>query len=238
MSEGILRIENIRKSFGGLLAINNVSFDLRPGQILGLIGPNGAGKTTIFNMISGIYRVDSGYIFFKDSEVTNLHPTEIARRGIARTFQVPRTFNNMTVEENLLVPAARMKWSKAEVRSRVNELLETLLLVNYRHQDASSLSSGERQLLQFARAAITEPALIILDEPFGGAGPGIIDTIIERTHALAKSGIACLVISHDIVSLPRLCDEVIVLTEGSILTSGALSEVRVDARVIEAYLGA
>jgi len=238
MSEIVLQLDGIRKSFGGLLAINDVSFTMSPGQVLGLIGPNGAGKTTIFNMISGIYGVDAGHIRLKGSEITNLHPTEIARRGVARTFQVPRTFNNMTVEENLLVPTVRMGWRKEQAAQHIGEVLRGLNLAEHRHQPAADLSSGERQLLQFARAVLTQPDIIILDEPFGGASPGVIDLIIEQVHSLARSGVASLVISHDIVSLPRLCEDVIVLTEGSILTRGSLATVREDIRVIEAYLGA
>jgi branched-chain amino acid transport system ATP-binding protein len=238
MSEIVLQLEGIRKSFGGLLAINDVSFDLSPGQMLGLIGPNGAGKTTIFNMISGIYRVDAGHIRLRGTEITNRQPAEIARMGLARTFQVPRTFNNMTVEENLLVPAVRMGWTKAESARRVEEVLCEVRLAENRKQIASELSSGQRQLLQFARALLTGPHLVMLDEPFGGASPGVIDLIIEKAWALVEAGVACLVISHDIVSLPRICKDVIVLTEGAILTRGSLADVRDDARVIEAYLGA
>ena len=206
--------------------------------MLGLIGPNGAGKTTIFNMISGIYRTDKGRIRFQGHDITNRRPAKIARRGIARTFQVPRTFNHMTVEENLLVPVVRMRQSLDDATARVVRLLEKIGLFDRRYRYASELAGAERQLLQFARAIMTDPQILILDEPFAGASASIIDLMIEMTRSLAEAGVACLVISHDIVSLPRLCEEVIVLTEGSILTRGLLAEVREDTRVIEAYLGA
>lgn len=238
MSDVVLEIDDVHKWFGGLCAIAGVSFDIRAGQLLGLIGPNGAGKSTIFNMISGIYRTDKGRIRFQGYDITNRRPAKIAQRGIARTFQVPRTFNHMTVEENLLVPVVRMRQSLDDTTARVVRLLEDIGLFDRRYRNASELAGAERQLLQFARAIMTDPQLLILDEPFAGASASIIDLMIEMTRSLAEAGVACLVISHDIVSLPRLCDEVIVLTEGSILTRGLLAEVREDTRVIEAYLGA
>lgn len=234
----VLEVDDVHKRFGGLRAIAGVSFAVEAGQLLGLIGPNGAGKTTIFNMISGIYRTDRGRIRLRDHDITNRRPTEIAQLGVARTFQVPRTFNHMTVEENLLVPALRARGSRGGALARVADLLREIGLFNRRYRNASELAGAERQLLQFARAIVTDPRLLILDELFAGASAGVVDLMIGMTRSLAARGVACLVISHDIVSLPRLCDEVIVLTEGSILTRGALAEVRQDPRVVEAYLGA
>ena len=234
----VLEVDDVHKRFGGLRAIAGVSFAVEAGQLLGLIGPNGAGKTTIFNMISGIYRTDRGRIRLQDHDITNRRPTEIAQLGVARTFQVPRTFNHMTVEENLLVPALRARGSRGGALARVADLLREIGLFDRRYRNASELAGAERQLLQFARAIVTDPRLLILDELFAGASAGVVDLMIGMTRSLAARGVACLVISHDIVSLPRLCDEVIVLTEGSILTRGALAEVRQDPRVVEAYLGA
>ena len=234
----VLEVDDVHKRFGGLRAIAGVSFAVEAGQLLGLIGPNGAGKTTIFNMISGIYRTDRGRIRLQDHDITNRRPTQIARLGVARTFQVPRTFNHMTVEENLLVPALRARRSREGALARVANLLREIGLFDRRYRNASELAGAERQLLQFARAIVTAPRLLILDELFAGASAGVVDLMIGMTRSLAERGVACLVISHDIVSLPRLCDEVIVLTEGSILTRGALAEVRQDPRVVEAYLGA
>ena len=234
----VLEVDDVHKRFGGLRAIAGVSFAVEAGQLLGLIGPNGAGKTTIFNMISGIYRTDRGRIRLQDHDITNRRPTEIAQLGVARTFQVPRTFNHMTVEENLLVPALRERRSHEGALARVADLLREIGLFDRRYRNASELAGAERQLLQFARAIVTAPRLLILDELFAGASAGVVDLMIGMTRSLAERGVACLVISHDIVSLPRLCDEVIVLTEGSILTRGALAEVRQDPRVVEAYLGA
>ena len=238
MRETVLEVDDIHKRFGGVSAVAGVSFQLARGQILGLIGPNGAGKTTIFNMISGIYRTDQGRISLAGQDITNLHPTRAARLGLARTFQVPRTFNDMTLEENLLVPAIRLRLGRAAAAARVRDLLQSIGLEDKRHHTASELSGGERQLLQFARAIMTEPKLLILDEPFAGASPDIIDLTMNRIREFATSGVACLVISHDIVSLPQLCKEVIVLADGAILAEGSFDQVRDDLRVIEAYLGA
>ena len=237
MTNAILQIDDIQKSFGGLRAVDHVSFVADPGELLGLIGPNGAGKTTIFNMISGIYRTDGGRITFDGADITNRHPTRIARLGVARTFQVPRTFNNMTIEENLRVSSLHLPLGANETEELVTSNLRDIGLFQVRHRNASELSGGERQLLQFAGAVITEPKLLILDEPFAGASPGIVDVMIGMTRSLAASGMTCLVISHDIVSLPRLCERVVVLSEGSVLTQGKLADVREDSRVIEAYLG-
>lgn len=235
--DAMLQIDRINKSFGGLRAVDGVSFSVNPGELIGLIGPNGAGKTTIFNMISGIYRIDSGSIFFDDVNITNRRPTQISRLGIARTFQVPRTFNRMTVEENLEVATLNLGLSENENIERVGFALSEMDLYESRYRNASELSGGQRQLLQFARATMTQPKLIILDEPFAGSNPSVIDLMIEKVHALAESGTATLVISHDIISLPRVCEEVVVLIEGAVLTQGKLSDVRQDPRVIDAYLG-
>ena len=237
MAESVLRVDGIQKSFGGLRAVNNVSFEANRGELLGLIGPNGAGKTTIFNMVSGIYRTDRGRIFFYGTDITNCHPTRIARWGVARTFQVPRTFNNMTVEDNIRVAMLQVNIVDAEAARQVGAILDEVGLYEKRHQNASELSGGERQLLQFVRAAVTRPKLMMLDEPFAGSSPGAIDSMVERTIALARSGVTCLVISHDIVSLPRVCERVVVLLDGAVLTHGTLDDVREDPKVIEAYLG-
>lgn len=237
MTNAILQIENIHKSFGGLRAVDHVSFVANKGELLGLIGPNGAGKTTIFNMISGIYRTEGGRILFDGVDITNRHPTRIAKLGVARTFQVPRTFNNMTIEENLRISTLHLRLTETEIEERVTLGLNETGLFEMRHRNAAELSGGERQLLQFFGAIMTEPRLLILDEPFAGSSPGIIDVMIDKAHALARSGLTCLVISHDIVSLPKLCERVIVLSEGSVLTHGRLGDVKEDSRVIEAYLG-
>jgi len=237
MVDPILSIEGLHKAFGGLQAVRDVSFSLQRGQVLGLIGPNGAGKTTIFNLINGIYRLDAGRVRLGPEDITDLGPAVIARRGIARTFQVPRTFNGMTVAENLLVPLIRLGVRGAESWRRTGETLSRLSLSRLSDKPASELSGGQRKLLELGRALMTAPKVLILDEPFSGASADVVELTLELIKEHAAQGIGCLVISHDIVSMPRLCDEVIVLVSGSVLTRGLLDDVRRDPSVIDAYLG-
>jgi ABC-type branched-subunit amino acid transport system ATPase component len=237
MADQILEIRAIYKAFGGVRAIKDVSFALRTGQVLGLIGPNGAGKTTIFNLINGIYPVDKGAILLEERNITNLRPAQIARHGIARTFQVPRTFNGMTLSENLLVPLVRHGIHGAAAAERVAIMLARIRLDAWAAELAGELASGQRKLLELARALMVPPKVLILDEPFSGASIDVIDLTLDLIKEHAAAGVGCLVISHDIVSMPRLCDEVVVLASGEVLTQGSLERVRKDPAVIEAYLG-
>lgn len=237
MAHLLLDIRRISKHFGGVVAVNDVSVQLTQGQVLGLIGPNGAGKTTIFNLICGVYQINSGEIWFDGEEISGDTPAKISRRGIGRTFQVPHTFNQMTLIDNLTIPLLGSRAKNGERRQRVFDTLVNVNLFDKRDSIAAMLSTGERQLLQFCQVSIRHPKLLILDEPFAGAGPEIIDTIVQKIADFATNGGACLVISHDIESMPRICNEVVVLVEGAVLTSGSFQDVRKDPRVIEAYLG-
>jgi branched-chain amino acid transport system ATP-binding protein len=236
--EYLLRVENINKNFGGVKTLTAVGFEIANGQILGLLGPNGAGKTTIFNVISGIYRADSGHVFLEAEETTNRSPTYIANSGVARTFQVARTFNDMTVEANLRVGLVKSRLpSRAEVK-RVHEILEMTGLGGVSDQVVAVLPDGQKKLVELARAIMRRPKLLILDEPFAGVSQDVIDLMISLIKTLSADGVGCLAISHDISSMPRLCEEVLVLVDGQVLTRGAISNIRNDQRVVEAYLGA
>lgn len=237
MQDAILEVSNISKTFGGVRAIDNVSFALEAGQVLGLIGPNGAGKTTVFNAISGIFPADSGRIFHQGLEITRLKPADIALRGIARTFQVPRTFNEMSVRDNLRVPLVRTKMPNRDIERRTGEMLSHIRLESSSERLVKELSGGQRKLLELARAIIVKPSVLILDEPFSGASSDVIDLTLGIVSRVSSEGTACLAISHDIVSMPRLCRDVIVLIGGAMLTRGPLETVRRDPTVIEAYLG-
>ena len=234
----LLSVEQIHKSFGGVKTLTDVSFDLAAGQILGLIGPNGAGKTTIFNVISGIYRADSGSVVLASKNIANQHPAKIATYGVARTFQVARTFNDMTVAENLRVALVRSRPTLAEEQGLVHAMLERTNLSGVRDHIVGVLPDGQKKLLEVARAMIVKPKLIILDEPFAGVSQDVIEMMIRLIRNLAGEGVGCLAISHDIASMPRLCSEVVVLVEGRVLTRGPIAEVRKDRRVVDAYLGA
>ncbi|WP_428031625.1 ABC transporter ATP-binding protein [Ancylobacter sp.] len=234
----LLTVEQVNKSFQGVRTLTDVTFSLESGQVLGLIGPNGAGKTTIFNVISGIYTADSGRIRLADVEITNRAPARIARLGVARTFQVARTFNDMTVDENLRMALVTARLSSAEERRRVDAMLDQVGLRGARDTYVSALPDGQKKLLEVARAILLDPKLLILDEPFAGVSAEVIEILIALIIRLAGTGIGCLVISHDIVSLPRLCEEVLVLVEGKVLTRGPVAEIRNDPRVVDAYLGA
>lgn len=233
----LLKVDNIHKSFGGVKTLTAVSFELDAGQILGLIGPNGAGKTTIFNVISGIYRADAGSVVLAGRNITNLHPAKIANFGVARTFQVARTFNEMTVYENLKIALVRSKLTRTEEDDRIDDMLAKTGLTAIRNRMVGVLPDGQKKLLEVARAMMLMPRLIILDEPFAGVSQDVIEVMIGLIRGLASRNIGCLAISHDIASMPRLCDNVLVLVEGKVLTHGPIAEVRQDARVVEAYLG-
>jgi branched-chain amino acid transport system ATP-binding protein len=234
----LLSVERVNKSFQGVRTLTDVTFELDRGRVLGLIGPNGAGKTTIFNVISGIYTADSGQIRLDDVAITNKAPAKIARMGVARTFQVARTFNDMTVDENLRMALIIARASSAEMRRKVDDMLDLVGLRAARHHYVSALPDGQKKLLEVARAILLGPKLLILDEPFAGVSAEVIELLISLITKLSGQGISCLVISHDIISLPRLCEEVLVLVEGQVLTRGSIDEIRQDARVVDAYLGA
>lgn len=237
MSKAVLEVENIEKKFGGVRAINKVSFSLAAGRVLGLIGPNGAGKTTIFNIINGIYLADKGAVTFASRNITGMRPAAIARLGIARTFQVPKTFNDMTVAENLQVALLRAGLDRQDAQAEIDGLLEKVRLTGWADRPASELAAGQRKLLELARAMLQKPTLFLLDEPFSGASADVVELTLDIIKELTRQGAACLVISHDIITMPRLCEDVIVLVGGAVMKRGKLEAIRRDPAVIEAYLG-
>lgn len=237
MQTVVLSVEAIAKSFGGVKAVRDVSFALDGGKVLGLIGPNGAGKTTIFNIVNGIFRADAGAVILGNTDITAFRPADIARLGLARTFQVPRIFGDMTVADNLRVPLTLLGLSRHEMERRVAATLSSVRLDAWELRFAKELAGGQKKLLELARAVIEPPKALLLDEPFSGASSDVIDLTLDIVADLSARGTACLVISHDIVSMPRLCEDVVVLVGGSVLTKGRLEDVRRDPAVIEAYLG-
>jgi len=249
-----LQVDGLFKTFGGLVAVDRVSFDVAEGSMTGLIGPNGAGKTTTFNCLTGTYQPDGGRVVFDGEEITGLRPSEIASHGLIRTFQIARELQEMTVLENMmlalqnqlgesvtysLVPGLRdrVRRQETDMRDRVWETLEFFEIDHLAGENAGSLSGGQRKLLEIARALMADPGMMLLDEPFAGVNPSLEKKILERLHALLDEGLTFLLVEHDIDLIMNHCDRVIVMHQGDVLTDGPPDAVRNDEQVIEAYLG-
>ena len=238
----LLETRDLVMRFGGLIATNNVSLSVEPGEIRGLIGPNGAGKTTLANLITGIYPPLSGQIHLSGRSRLGLRPHEVAHLGLLRTFQVCRIFGNLTVRENLLLPyltRASASGGLDEGRKRATEYLELTTLDRLADQPAKRLSGGQRALLQVACGfMVPELACYVLDEPFAGINPVIKDAIIELIrHANATRGVTFVIVSHEMAVMRRLCHKVTVMIDGRLVTEGTLDEVAARPDVIADYLG-
>lgn len=236
-SDTILGVAGLVKRFGGLVAVDNVSFSIERGSILGMIGINGAGKTTVMNCINGIYRADGGKVTCNGRDITNLSPHAIARSGIGRTFQVPRIFHRMTLIDNLLVTSLDSSDSDAELVARAEHYLERVKLAELRYNHGEELSGGQQKLLELARVMMFDPTLILLDEPFAGVNPTLCRLFIERIQELQRDGKSFMLVSHDLTSIYRLSNHIIVLNQGQVIAEGGVEDIKNDPAVIEAYLG-
>jgi branched-chain amino acid transport system ATP-binding protein len=234
----MLVVEGLRKSFGGLIAVDGLDFRVERGTILGMIGINGAGKTTVMNCLNGIYRSDAGRVLFEDVDITHWTPHAIARAGIGRTFQVPRVFRRMTLIENLIVPMLKSADTDAALAARAEEFLARVKLRALRHNFAEELSGGQQKLLELARIMMFDPKLILLDEPFAGVNPALCKLFIDEIEALLEVGTTFVLVSHDLTSIYRLSDHILVLNQGQKIAEGSVDAIRRDPAVIEAYLGA
>ncbi|MCS6782771.1 MAG: ABC transporter ATP-binding protein [Gloeomargarita sp. SKYBB_i_bin120] len=248
----LLQAVNLSKRFGGLLAVQGVSLTVNPGSITGLIGPNGAGKTTLFNLLAGSLRPDSGQVFFQGQDITGLPPHVICRRGMVRTFQVARVFSRLSVLDNLLLAAPdqlgeqmwpvffqpkRVAQQERELRQQAMEILESVGLAAKAHDYAGSLSGGQRKLLEMARALMTRPQLMLLDEPAAGVNPTLINQMCDYIQKWNKNGLTFLIIEHNMDVIMSLCQQVWVLAEGRNLAVGTPAEIQTNPIVLEAYLG-
>ena len=235
----ILEVQGVSKRFGGLQALTNVVFNLAEGHILGLIGPNGAGKTTLFNVINGVYKPETGRIIFRGEDITGKPPYEAARRGLARTYQVVRPLQELTVRENVMVGACygREKRHKGPAADIADEVLATVGLGERADQLAGSLNVAQKKRLEMARTLAARPYLLLLDEVLAGLNSSEITAMIETVQLIRRQGVTILMIEHVMQALMTLSDEVIVLDYGELIASGSPEEVVHDPQVIEAYLG-
>ncbi len=235
----LLDIKNVTKDFGGLRAVNNVSLDIQEGEIRGLIGPNGSGKTTMINLITGIYKINDGAIRFSGNRIDGLQPHVIASRGIMRTFQISKIFRDMTVMENMMVPALCQNATREEAKARAEELLDFALLTRLKDEPSKNLSGGQNMLLQIARGFMNKNLrLYLLDEPFAGIHQIIKGVILKTIKKMnEEKGITFVVVSHELTTVQYLCHKISVLHHGEVISQGTMEKVANDPLVIEAYLG-
>ena len=234
----MLKIENLTKSFGGLIAVNQVSFELAEGRILGLVGPNGSGKTTLFNCISGLLPPTSGRIIFGGRDITGLKAHQICRAGIGRTFQLVKPFHSLTARENVILGLAFGRGRRTgRLRDKALEILDFVGLGDKAETGAGRLILAERKKLEIARALATEPSLLLLDEVASGLNESESQEIIDLLTKTNQSGLTILIVEHVMPVIMRLSDKVVVLSEGAKIADGPPDEVANDQKVIDVYLG-
>jgi len=248
----ILQVNGIEKAFGGIRAVDRCSLAVLPGSITGLIGPNGAGKSTLFNIIAGLYRPDGGEIWFGDERIDGLPPYEIVRLGLTKTWQIPHELRNLTVLENLVLAAkdnagerlinlfikpGEVKRDEIRCRARAREVLKLTQLEGLANEHARSLSGGQKKLLELSRALMSDPTLVLLDEPVAGVNPALTGSLMDLIERLRQNGRTFFLIEHDMNVVMNRCDWVIVMHQGRRIAEGRPETVKADPAVIESYLG-
>ena len=252
MSNSLIEVKNLKKTFGGVTAVDIEELGFNKGELTSIIGPNGAGKTTFFDLISGFQNSDSGDIYLKDKDVSNSQPYKIARMGMVRTFQLTKVFDRMTVLENLLFSGSEISndslfksviKSKSQrkyeenLKDKAKNIMEELNILHMADSYARELSGGQKKLLELARSIINEPEILLLDEPLAGVNPKLAEDILLLIKKLSNEGITILMVEHNIEAVMKISERIVVLAEGSLIADGNPNEIRTDRNVIEAYLG-
>jgi ABC-type branched-subunit amino acid transport system ATPase component len=235
----LLTIHSVGKQFGGVVALSDVSFEVERTTVAGLIGPNGSGKTTLLNVINGVYSADRGVVELGGAAIGGKPPSDLAALGLSRTFQNARVFSTLTVLQNLFVPLLhRGQAERAATAARATDLLEFVGLEQFAEHTASELSGGQKRLVEFARALVTRPCLVLMDEPFAGVHPAIKTVLIRCIReTVRREGASFLIVSHEVPDLVGMADQMVCLVEGKVAASGTPSDVVRNETVIEGYLG-
>jgi len=232
-----LEVKKVSRFFGGLAAIKDVSFEVQKGEILGLIGPNGAGKTTLFNVVNGFYHPSRGEVFFQDRKISGFKPHQICQRGIARTFQVVKPLQRMSVLDNVIASSFLRARDKNHANEIARESLQFTGLYDDRHVISKGLPLGKRKRLEIARALATQPELLLLDESFAGLNPAELDESIGIIRRIKDRGITIMIIEHHMKVIMAISDRIVVLNYGEKIAEGSPLEIRGNPLVVEAYLG-